>query len=138
MAKEELTKEERRQIDLERLKIYYELLNASVWERYKLLPQVSVLATALLIIATFNEKIIQLTKGVHFLLIVFLLLIPISLISYLIVLYQAEKHARNNIEKISQGLPTEQMEPNFFTAYLPWYIVGIISIAIIFLAFLVW
>ena len=137
MAEEELTKEERRQMDLERLKVYHELLNTAVWERYKLLPQISALAATLLVVATFNERILPLTNCVRFLLIAFLVLIPVSIIGYLVALHQAEKHAEKNIKNINDRRPTEQMKRGFFTAYLPWIIAGIFTILIVQIVFLI-
>ncbi len=128
MAEEELTKEERRQMDIERLRVYHELLNTAVWERYKLLPQVSALAATLLVVATFNESILPLTNCVRFLIAAFLLLIPISIIGYLAALHQAEKHAQKNINNISNGRPTEQMKRGLFSAHLPWVIAGILTV----------
>jgi magnesium-transporting ATPase (P-type) len=134
-----MTEEDLRQMNTERLKVYYELLSTTVWERYKLLPQISALAATLLIVATFNEKVIPLTNCVRLLIIFFLLLIPVSIIGYLVVLYQAENHAKKKIKDITgEELPIEKTKQNFFTAYLPWCIAGIISILIIFVVFLVW
>jgi len=134
-----VTEEELRQMNLERLKIYYELLSTAVLERYKLLPQISALAATLLIVATFNEKVIPLTNCVRLLIIFFLLLIPVSIVGYLVALYQAENHARKKIKDITGGeLPTEETKQKFFTTYLPWCIAGIISILIISVTFLVW
>ncbi|MFA4890294.1 MAG: hypothetical protein WC587_01520 [Candidatus Paceibacterota bacterium] len=133
-----MNEEKLRQINLERIKVYYELLITAVWERYKLLPQISALAATLLIIATFNEKVILLTNRVRFLIIIFILLIPISIIGYLVALHQAENHAKKKIKEITgKELPTKK-QSNFFIAYLPWCIAGIISILVIFVAFLVW
>jgi len=81
-------------MDLRRLEIFHELLRDSVWERYKLLPQVSALSATLLVVATFGENLLPLTICVRVLLIVLLVFIPISLIGYLYEFEQAEEHAK--------------------------------------------
>ncbi|HBB56507.1 TPA: hypothetical protein DCZ57_00540 [Patescibacteria group bacterium] len=132
-----MIEEEIQQMNLERLRVYHELLNMAVWERYKLLPQISALAATLLVVATFNERILSLTNYVRFLLVAFLVLIPVSIIGYLVALHQAEKHAKKNIENISDCQSTKKMERGLFTAYLPWIIAGIFTILITQVIFLI-
>ena len=67
-----MSQEKKDYIKEERRKLYGDLLLKVVWERYKLLPQISVLAATLLIVATFNEKVIPLTNFVRLLIILFL------------------------------------------------------------------
>jgi len=138
MEQEELTKEERRQMKLERLKIYFGLLNTAVWERYKLLPQISALMATLLVIATFNENVLPLTSCVRFLIIIFLILIPISIIGYLITLYRGEEIAKKNITRIAKDEPVDENNDDSFLAYLPWIIVGIFTMLIVQIIFLIY
>ena len=119
-------------MSLKRLEIFHELLRDSVWERYKLLPQISALLATLLVVATFNEKLLPLTNYVRALLVILLVLIPISLIGYLWELERAEKHAYKNIQKIDDGQKTIGQKQNLVTAYLPKFVVIVISIVIFF------
>lgn len=105
----------------------------TVWERFKLLPQISALSATLLIVATFNKKILPLTHLVLVLLMVLLILIPISLIGYLVELRKSEDHARKSIIRIGGDEDPLPVKSNYFTAYLAYIVVAIISVAILFL-----
>ncbi len=130
-----MSQEKKDYIKEERRKLYGDLLLKVVWERYKLLPQISVLAATLLIVATFNEKVIPLTNFVRLLIILFLTVIPICLFGYLFALKEAENKGKEGLkgifgQKLSKG-------KEFFIAYLPWYMAGFITILIIFLIVLI-
>jgi len=119
-----------------RLENFRDVLMHAVRERYNLLPQISALAATLLVIATFTN-LIQLTTFVRFLIILLLLLIPTSLIGYLVVLNQAEECAKRGLEELANNKLTDQIKSNSFLAYLPWGIVAIITFATVSTAFLV-
>ena len=111
-----------------------------VWERYKLLPQISALAATLLVVATFNKEAIPLTNLVRFLLIIFLLLIPVSLMGYLWALHRAKKHAFKEWQEIYENLvvPYKKLTGiDRVLALLPDLIGGFISLAILVIVFLV-
>jgi len=130
-----MTEEEIKQLNLERVKNYSSLLMNAVWERYKLLSQISVLASALLIVATFNEAIIPLTNCVRTLLVIFLLLMPISLIGYLLAIHRAEQHA---IKRMSVELSRGNGNLiDIVLKWLPYYVVGVISLAVLFIIFII-
>lgn len=118
---------EKREMNLKRLEIFHQLLHDSVFERYKLLPQISALSATLLVVATFNEKLLPLTNCVRILLIILLVLIPISLIGYLWELERAEEHAHKNIKLIRDEQETIDQKQNLITAYLPRFVVIVIS-----------
>lgn len=128
-----MDEKEKREMNLKRLEIFHQLLRNSVFERYKLLPQISALSATLLIVATFNEKLLPLTNYVRVLLIILLALIPISLIGYLWELERAEKHSFKNIKRLGDGLETIQQGQNSFTAYLPRFVIAVISVTVIFI-----
>lgn len=132
-----MTSEEKREMNLKRLEVFHQLLYDSVFERYRLLPQVSALSATLLVVATFNEKLLPLTNCVRALLIILLTLIPISLIGYVWELKRAEEHSSENIKRLGNGQETMQQNRNLFTAYLPWFVTAIISVVIILIIFLV-
>ena len=132
-----MDEKEKKEMNLKRLGIFHQLLHDSVFERYKLLPQISALSATLLVVATFNEKLLPLTNCVRVLLIILLALIPVSLISYAWELKRAEEHSSENIKRIGSGQETTQQQRNTFTAYLPWFIIMIISVVIIFIILVV-
>lgn len=126
-----MDEKEKREMNLKRLEIFHQLLHDSVFERYKLLPQISALSATLLIVATFNEKLLPLTNYVRALLIVLLALIPISLIGFLCELERAEEHASENIKSIGDDIETKKQSWNRFTAYLPRFVIVILTMVII-------
>jgi len=128
-----MDEKEKKEMNLKRLGIFHQLLHDSVFERYKLLPQISALSATLLVVATFNEKLLPLTGCVRVLLIILFALIPISLIGYVWELKRAEEHSSENIKRIGDGQDTIQQGKNLLTAYLPWFVTAIISVAIIFI-----
>ena len=123
-------------INEKRLENFRDILMHAVRERYNLLPQISALAATLLVIATFTN-VIQLTFFVRFLIVLLLLLIPVSLVGYLVVLYKEEECAKTGLEKLTSKEFKKQTISNFFLAYLPWGIVAIITFATVSIAFLV-
>jgi len=128
-----MDEKEKREMNLKRLEVFHQLLHDSVFERYKLLPQISALSATLLVVATFNEKLLPLTSCVRVLLIILLALIPISLIGYAWELKRAEEHSSENIKKLGDGQETIQQSRNSFTVYLPWFVTAVISVTIIFI-----
>lgn len=128
-----MDEKEKREMNLKRLEVFHQLLHDSVFERYKLLPQISALSATLLVVATFNEKLLPLTSCVRVLLIILLALIPISLIGYAWELKRAEEHSSENIKKLGDGQETIQQSRNSFTVYLPWFVTAVISVVIIFI-----
>ncbi len=128
-----MDEKEKREMNLKRLEVFHQLLHDSVFERYKLLPQISALSATLLIVATFNEKLLPLTNYMRVLLIILLALIPVSLIGYIWELKRAEEHSSENIKRLGNGQETVQQSRNLFTAYLPWFVTTIISVVIIFI-----
>jgi len=128
-----MDEKDKREMNLKKLEVFHQLLHDSIFERYKLLPQISALSATLLVVATFNEKLLPLTDCVRILLIVLLALIPISLIGYVWELKRAEEHSSENIKRLGDGPETVQQKQNLFTAYLPWFVTAIISVVIIFI-----
>lgn len=124
---------DKRDMNLKRLEVFHQLLHDSVFERYKLLPQISALSATLLVVATFNEKLLPLTNCVRVSLIILLILIPLSLTGYLWELKRAEEHSSENIKRLGDGQETIQQNRNLFTAYLPWFVTAVISAVTIFI-----
>lgn len=68
--------------DMERAKLHYETLKTSSLEQFKNLASISALASTLLVIATFNDRIFPYSIWVKILLTVLLIAIIISLWAY--------------------------------------------------------
>ncbi len=130
-----MDEKDKREMDLKRLEVFHQLLHDSVFERYKLLPQISALSATLLVIATFNKKLIPITNCVRVLLIILLALIPVSLIGYIWELKRTEEHSSENIKRLRCGQETILQNQNWFTSHLPYFVVVIISIVITFIIF---
>ena len=128
-----MDEKDKREMNLKRLEIFHQSLRDAVLERYKLLPHISALSATLLVVATFNEKLLPLTGCVRILLIILLALIPISLIGYVLELKHAEEHSSENIKRIGDGQDTIQQGRNSLTAHLPWFVTAVISVVIIFI-----
>lgn len=125
-----MDEKEKREMRLKQLEIFHQLGYDAVFERYKLLPQISALSATLLVVATFNEKLLPLTNFIRVLLMILLALIPICLVGYAWVLKRVEEHALRNIERISEGQETIPQKQNLITAYLPWFVTIVISVVI--------
>ena len=119
--------EPEKEMELHRIAIYHEMGMSAIWERYKILPTISALSATTLVIATFNDKLIMLTPFVKVLIAVLISLIPISLISFLYMVHDAEKHAINKVIDLDYKKPDSSCLMN----YLPWLITGIFTIIMV-------
>ncbi len=138
-----LSEEQKLQLNLRRHAVYAEMVKNAVWERYKLLPSISSLAATLLVVATFNENLLQLTDFVKILLAILLLLIPTSLIGFLYELNASEDHAYKKMEEIASdeykidARPFREIIKPTFRGYMPKIITYILSAVIFALAYLI-
>jgi hypothetical protein len=120
---------------------YFEKIIQIIFAKYALLPVMSSLSAALLVVATFQEKLIPLTSFVKFLLVTLLAIIPISIWGYLkrleydnefltIVFNDPDAKPTKSgdlVDRITKALPT----------YLFWVLCGVI-IAMIFVIICNW
>lgn len=127
---EEEKKEFENQLKYEKLKVYWRLLETSVWERYKILPVTSSLAATLLIVATFNKELLPVTPFIKILLAILLLLIAASLMGFLHAVRKAEIHAREVIKKIEENQNLEKEKTGLLN-YLPHVISWLLAIVVI-------
>lgn len=123
------------------LKSYLDMLLSSISKRMKILPSVSALAATLLIVATFNEKLLPINSLVKFLLSLLLVLIPLSLIFYNQDLKRAQ---RNSIKSINEYFG-EDLDKEIKGDYLdkvsglfPDIAISIIALVIIGLLIMIW
>lgn len=97
------------ELEIGRINLHLETLRQSIWKRYEIVATTSTLATAILVIATFNPQLISLSLyATKILVAVLLAIIPISLIDYSIKLSQAT----NSALKALKALPEDKK--NFF------------------------
>lgn len=126
------------QEEIETIKIWSELASTSSREKYKTLPTVCSLAATLLIIATFNEKLIPLTDYVRTLITSLLILIFISLWGFLYLLYRDEKVARTHLEKITKEKMRYNGISHLILDIFPYIIAVIFTCIIIAIILLIW
>lgn len=122
---------------IEIIKIWKDLAQSSALEKFKILPVVSSLAATLLVIATFNEKLIIITNFVKFLLAILLALIPISLWGLLCILYKDEKVARENLESETGVKMKYKGTMHIFLDIFPYIITTILTAIIFFIIALI-
>jgi len=118
---------------IETIKIWADLAQSSAKEKYQTLTAVSTLAAALLVMATFNEKLIPLTNLVKWIIIILLLIIPISLWGLLGNLYNTEKVAREKLEEATGSKINYKGFMHIFQDIFPYIITGILTIIIFFI-----
>lgn len=84
------------------LREIYTIYKEATLSRFRLLPEISSLATALLVVGTFNPELLPLTFGVKLAISVLLLLVPISLFMYL---WEANKAAIAAAKQMDKFVP---------------------------------
>lgn len=95
-----------------RKKIYFESLKSSASEQYKNLASISTIASTLLIIATFNDRIFPYSTTIKILLTILLIIIVLSLVGFYKNYNDAQCQAFKEIEKIAK----KQQEQNALLA----------------------
>lgn len=127
-----------------KINIYGELLNWAVREKYKILSSISALSATLLIIATFNQNLIELTGFVRILLVILLSLATVSIWALLYELYKAETHGLDQLKSIMVELNKPDAIRKFdkfrditFRGTIPWIIVGLFSVVVIIIIILI-
>ena len=93
----------RKQADLEILRTNFAFLNSLLTIRSSILPIIASLSATLLVVATFNEKLIPLTEDIKIAIAILLLLIPISLIVSICEITHAIGVTTKEITKIAGG-----------------------------------
>jgi hypothetical protein len=71
--------------------------------RFRLLPEIASIATALLVVATFNPELLPLTHDIKLALSILLLLIPLSLDMFLWEANEASVEAAKSLERLVPG-----------------------------------
>jgi hypothetical protein len=89
-----------REKELERWVEFYKDVSSL---KFRLLPEISSLAAALLVVGTFNSNLLPLTYGVKWTITILLFLIPVSIFMYLWEANEATRAATKQISKIIPG-----------------------------------
>lgn len=113
----------------EEYKVQKEILFTAIRGRFEILPIISVLSGALLVVATFNSELIPISILVKIILAVFLLIIPLSLFGYLWELKKAEDKAIKWFEQFAE-FDNKRSHIETILAYFPWIMFCTISLAI--------
>lgn len=123
------------------LKSYLDIFLSSVSKRMQVLPSISALAATLLIVATFNEKLLPINLLVKFLLSLLLILIPASLFFYNEDLKRAQRNSIKSINDYFGEDLTKEMKKDCFdkvTGLFPDIAIWIITLVIIGLLIMIW
>lgn len=141
MDKEELFKKLSPDQKFNLLKSHLDILLSSISKRMQVLPSISALAATLLIVATFNEKLLPINLVVKFLLSLLLILIPVSLFFY----NEDLKRAQRNSIKLINDYFGEDLDKEIKKDYLdkvaglfPDIAIWIITLVIIGLLIMIW
>lgn len=123
-----------------RIEELYSFFKESVLARLKFLSSVSSLAATLLVVATFNNQLFELTCFVRFLISLLLFLIPLSIFFYLYELNETANKARKALEQeLNKDLaPQQKTFSMLLGAYFPWVGLLTISFVIISIIILMW
>lgn len=117
------------ELQKEEVKLYKEILFTAVRERYAMLPTISTLSATLLVVATFNPDLIEITCFVKITLSILLTIIPLSLFGYLWELKKTEDKAVKWFEKYGRMGDMKLFDK--VLSYLPWIMFCVLSVAII-------
>lgn len=116
------------------------LLTNAISNRMQLLPIIAGLSATLLVIASFNDKLIPLNNMVKIVLSILLVIIPLSLFFYNIDLKRAQIKNKEYIDNLL-GTEEKQIKSGFLNkiiAYAPDFIIYILSIVSIIIIFEIW
>ena len=128
---------------LEKLKLLFDLQQSFIIAKVGVIPVIASLSATILIVATFNERLLQITQNLKIALTILLFLIPLSLIVYNIEYFLGIKTTQEEIEKIvGKDLlgPKGWWQKTYENALSSYPIVGtlILSGVIIYIIFAIW
>lgn len=123
------------------LKIHLDMTLSSISKRMQMLPTISALAATLLVIATFNEKLLPINLLVKFLLSLLLILIPAGLFFHNEDLKRAQRNSINLINDYSGEDIDKKIKRDHFdkiAGLFPDIAIWIITLVIIGLFIMIW
>ncbi len=103
------------------------------------LPIIAGIAAALLVVATFNQELLPLSPLVRVLISILLLLVPVSLLAYVLFISRTERFGERLLMKI-YGVPLRTGESWFIklTHQLPWIVSLVISGIVLVAISIIW
>ena len=125
------------QLKLERIKIHLQTLFSIINDRNKIIPLVASLSATILIVATFNEKLLPLDNFVKILITILLLVIPISLFDYAMKLRTGERSVAKRFGDLPKLLDGKSCWAKFWANSIYLYII-IVFIVIVSIVFVIW
>ena len=136
MSEEHNNLSPRRQAELETLNIHFAFLNSLLTQRTAIVPTIDSLSATVLVVATFNEKLLPLTEDIKVAIVILLLLIPISLIFSLLEIHCAIETVLKKINKDGEKdfFASKNLVGKFRTilvAYTPLFLAFVLSLVII-------
>jgi hypothetical protein len=125
-----MTDEELRQMNIERLRNYGSALYNVIIERYKVLPTISTISSALAVFIFQGTTLIQTRILAHISLVILLILIPLSIFGTLYQLGKDADHVAENIKNLLHNSASDIKNVDFFNPFL-WILFFFFSMAII-------
>lgn len=133
-------------MDFEILKTDLDLLFEAVRARLAVVPQIAALSATVLVIATFNDKLVTVTRPFLIALTILLVLIPLSLFIYLLEVHLSIIKSGKAVEKItgkkmSDLLPRPTIGIKIFSwvcGYYPWIATSLLSLVILYVIVIIW
>ncbi len=118
---------------------YLGLYQGAVTDRMAVLPTASGIAAMLLVVATFNEKLLQIDCLMKILLSLLLVIIPISLLVYNIDTVDAQKQNKLYLDKLTGNNEKDDLGyKNKIISYFPEVIIFLISFVVIIFIYKIW
>lgn len=102
-----------KEMNLERLRNYSNALYQVIFERYRVLPLISTLSSALVGLTIQNSELIKVQFLAFISFVTFLILIPLSVYATLYQLGKDTEHLSNKIENVCQRTENQTKNTNF-------------------------
>ncbi|OGF20571.1 hypothetical protein A2316_00465 [Candidatus Falkowbacteria bacterium RIFOXYB2_FULL_38_15] len=125
----------------EALKIQLDIILNTIKARMGILPIISTIFAALLVIATFNEQLIQLNNFVRVIISILLFLIPLTLYFYNVDLKMGLRNSEEIIEnyigeKFNEMISRSRFEK--FMGYFPDIVIYLSTLVVVIVIILIW
>lgn len=133
--------------DFEFLKIQLDSLYNSVRSRLAIVPQIAALSATVLVIATFNNDLLEVNSAFKVVLSILLILIPLSLFFYLIEVHFAIANGIKHIERETKASLRELLKKdkskiqnfyNLIIEYYPYFATFILFLIICYIILELW
>ena len=129
--------------NLEKLRINLAFLQSLLLQRAAIVPVIASLAATILVVATFNEKLLPLTEDIKLATVILLALIPLSLLFSLLEMHFAVERTVNAITEITGGKTPYALKSwvgklrTILVAHTPFFLGIVLSIVIGWIIFVI-